>query len=117
MNNNGLTLGVLGGMGPAAPAQKDQEHPAPYLPDGLNFLLDWGADLLCVICNTAHVFVDKLPQEVLSHLVHIVDETIRQCRERSPKGAWLTATLGTMNSGNTGSTQRAAAVSVNFTNL
>lgn len=135
MNNNGLTLGVLGGMGPAAsaefmrllaekaPAEKDQEHPrvilysnsitpnrtaflegrgedpAPYLLDGLKSLLGWGADLVCVTCNTAHIFVDKFPQEIRDHLVHIVDETIRQCRERSPKGAWITATLGTMNSG------------------
>lgn len=135
MNNNGLTLGVLGGMGPAAsaefmrllaekaPAGKDQEHPrvilysnsitpnrtaflegrgedpAPYLLDGLKSLLVWGADLVCVTCNTAHVFVDKFPQEIRDHLVHIVDETILQCRQRSPKGAWLTATLGTMNSG------------------
>ena len=135
MNNNGLTLGVLGGMGPAAsaefmrllaekaPAGKDQEHPrvilysnpitpnrtaflegrgedpAPYLLEGLKALLGWGADLVCVTCNTAHVFVDKFPQEIHDHLVHIVDETILQCRQRSPKGAWLTATLGTMNSG------------------
>lgn len=135
MKSNGLTLGVLGGMGPAAsaefmrllaekaPALKDQEHPrvilysnsatpnrtaylagngedpAPALEDGLRTLLGWGADLVCVTCNTAHVFVDKFPQDILSHLVHIVDETIAQCRERSPKGAWLTATLGTMNSG------------------
>ena len=28
-----------------------------------------------------------------------MEETIRSCRERSPQGAWLTATLGTMNTG------------------
>ena len=137
MNNNGLTLGVLGGMGPAAtaefqrllavkaPAGCDQEHPRmivyshtitpdrttfllgkgpdpePYLLDGLRTLVGWGADLLAVTCNTAHFFLDKFQAEGLIErpLVHIVEETIRSCRERSPEGAWLTATLGTMNTG------------------
>ncbi|MBR5183828.1 MAG: aspartate/glutamate racemase family protein, partial [Bacteroidales bacterium] len=80
------TLGVLGGMGPAAaadfmrvlaertPATKDQEHPrtilyshtaipdrtsfllgkgpdpTEYIKDGLNTLIGWGADYLCVTC-------------------------------------------------------------------
>ena len=83
------TLGVLGGMGPAAtadflkilaekdPANCDQEHPRmivyeytetpdrttyllgkgpdprKYLRKGLETLIGWGADYLCVTCNTA----------------------------------------------------------------
>lgn len=133
MKSNGLTLGVLGGMGPAAaaeflrilslksPASCDQEHPrvilysdtsipnrtdylmgkgidpSPFLLDGLNTLLDWGADLLAVTCNTSHYFIDSFPQKIRSRLISIVDETIRVSKEKSPSGAWLTATLGTMN--------------------
>ncbi|MBR5100983.1 MAG: aspartate/glutamate racemase family protein [Bacteroidales bacterium] len=137
MKHNGLTLGVLGGMGPAAtaefqrllavkaPAECDQDHPRmivyshtvtpdrttyllgkgpdpePYLLDGLQTLIRWGADRLAVTCNTAHHFIDKfLEQGLISvPVIHIVEETIRSCRERSPEGAWLTATLGTMNTG------------------
>ncbi|MBO4536372.1 MAG: amino acid racemase [Bacteroidales bacterium] len=137
MNHNGLTLGVLGGMGPAAtaefqrllavkaPATCDQEHPRmivyshtvtpdrttyllgkgpdpePYLLDGLRTLIGWGADRLAVTCNTAHFFIDKFVAQGLIDVpvIHIVEETIRTCRERSPEGAWLTATLGTMNTG------------------
>ena len=135
MKNNGLTLGVLGGMGPAAtaefqrilavksPADVDQEHPRmivyshtitpdrttfllgkgpdpkPYILDGLKTLIGWGADKLVITCNTAHYFVDQFPDEIKSKVIHIIDETIRTCQERSPKGAWLTATLGTMNTG------------------
>lgn len=137
MKNNGLTLGVLGGMGPAAtaefqrllavkaPADCDQEHPRmivyshtvtpdrttfllgkgpdpePYLLDGIRTLEGWGADLLAVTCNTAHFFLDKFLAEGLIErpLVHIVEETVRACRERSPEGVWLTATLGTINTG------------------
>lgn len=137
MKSNGLTLGVLGGMGPAAtaefqrllavkaPADCDQEHPRmivyshtatpdrttfllgkgpdpePYLLDGLHTLVEWGADLLAVTCNTAHFFLDKFQEEgrLERPLVHIVEETVRACRERSPEGVWLTATLGTLNTG------------------
>ncbi len=137
MKHNGLTLGVLGGMGPAAtaefqrllavkaPADCDQEHPRmivysytaipdrttfllgkgpdpePGLLDGLKTLESWGADRLAVTCNTAHHFIDKfLAQGLLSvPVIHIIDETVRTCRERSPEGAWLTATLGTMKTG------------------
>ena len=137
MKHNGLTLGVLGGMGPAAtaefqrllavkaPADCDQEHPRmivyshtvtpdrttfllgkgpdpePYLLDGLQTLVRWGADRLAVTCNTAHYFIDKFVAEGLIDVpvIHIIDETVRTCRERSPQGVWLTATLGTMNTG------------------
>lgn len=133
MTSNGLILGVLGGMGPAAtaeflslltkkaPATCDQEHPrvivysdtiipnrtnfilgkgenpSPYLLEGLNKLLEWGADILCVTCNTSHYYIDSFPETVKSHLISIVEETIEKSKILSPKGAWLTATVGTIN--------------------
>lgn len=135
MKSNGLTLGVLGGMGPAAtaefmrllaekaPATCDQEHPSVivysnplipnrtdyllgrgpnpsgYLLEGLNKLLQWGADILAVTCNTSHYYIDSFPIQITKHLVSIIDETIDKSKELSPRGAWLTATLGTMNMG------------------
>ena len=132
---NGKTLGVLGGLGPAAsadfmrllvvkaPATVDQEHPRvillsqpqtpnrndfifgvgedpePALRSGLELLTDWGADILCVTCNTAHYYIDHFKDSLKRPLVHIIDETVRAARERSPEGAWLTATLGTIKAG------------------
>jgi len=132
---NGKTLGVLGGMGPAAsadfmrlmavkaPATIDQEHPKiilysnPTTPDrtayilgkgpdpepnliaGLQALSGWGADILCVTCNTAHYYIDNFRSQIDKPIVHICDETVRASKERSPEGAWLTATLGTMKTG------------------
>lgn len=129
------TLGVLGGMGPAAtadfqrvlaertPAGTDQEHPrmivyshtatpdrttfllgkgpdpTEYIKDGLKTLIGWGADILCVTCNTAHYFIDGFRDEIEKPIVHIIDETILKSSQVSPKGAWLTATLGTMRTG------------------
>lgn len=132
-----LTLGVLGGMGPAAtadfcrllaekaPAKCDQEHPEMFVysntitPDRTTYLLgkgpdpradlkrgvqtlySWGADVLAVTCNTAHFFLDEMiaNDEMPMHLIHIIDETIKAAAVISPKGAWLTATMGTMKTG------------------
>ena len=135
MKPKNLTLGILGGMGPAAtaefmmilaekaPAECDQEHPRmivyshtitpdrttfllgkgddpyPYLKDGLEKLIGWGADILAVTCNTAHYFIDQFREELSVPLIHIVEETIVKAVELSPEGAWLTATLGTMRTG------------------
>ena len=132
MKPKNLTLGVLGGMGPAAtaefmkimaekaPAKCDQEHPRTIVyshtitpdrttfllgkgPDphnsikeGLNLLINWGADMLVITCNTAHYFVDQFRDELSVPLIHIVEETIKKASQFSPEGAWLTATLGTM---------------------
>lgn len=132
---NGKTLGVLGGMGPAAsadfmrlmavkaPARIDQEHPRiillsnPDTPDrnafifgsgddpepvllaGLLTLSGWGADILAVTCNTAHYYIDHFRDKLDKPLVHIVEETLREAGERSPEGAWLTATVGTIKAG------------------
>lgn len=134
MKPNGLVLGVLGGMGPAAtaeflsllskkaPAKCDQEHPrvivysdtiipnrtnfilgkgenpTPYLLDGLNRLLEWGADILCITCNTSHYYIDSFPETIRSRLISIVNETLEKSKGVSPQGAWLTATLGSMKS-------------------
>lgn len=129
------TLGVLGGMGPAAsaeflrllardaPATCDQEHPRvlmisePSIPDRtqailgqgedpspmllreLKQLIEWGADVLAVPCNTAHHFIDRFRGELTVPLIHIIDETVDAARAKSPKGAWLLSTSGTRKSG------------------
>ncbi|GBQ03540.1 amino acid racemase [Streptomyces spongiicola] len=129
------TLGVLGGMGPAAtaeflrllaarvPAADDQHHPRivmlsdPSVPDrstalleggdaplpairkGLATLARWGADLLAVPCNTAHVYIDRIRAELPVPVVHIVDATLRAAMALSPEGGWLAATTGTVASG------------------
>ena len=133
MKSNGLVLGMLGGMGPAAtaefmrlitekaPALCDQEHPCVIvysdtsipnrtdfilgrgqdpslkLLEGLNKLLSWGADLLAVTCNTSHYYFNTFPTDIKNKLISIIDETIEKSRTISPKGTWLTATLGTMS--------------------
>ena len=75
------------------------EDPAPLILEGLKRLESWGADLLAVPCNTAHVFIDIFRKELDVPLVHIVEETLSRARTASPEGAWLMATSGTAASG------------------
>jgi len=129
------TLGVLGGMGPAAgaefmrllardaPAKRDQDHPRvvmfsdPSIPDrgdailgrgedptpqlryGLERLTEWGANVLSVPCNTAHVFIDRFRSELPIPFIHIIEATVDAASASSPNGAWLLATSGTRRSG------------------
>jgi aspartate racemase len=62
-------------------------------------LIEWGADILAVPCNTAHVFIDRFKRELAVPLVHIVEATVRAASEKSPRGAWLLSTSGTRRSG------------------
>ena len=129
------TLGVLGGMGPAAcaeflrilakdaPAKNDSQHPKiimlsdPDTPDrsdglmglgpdpelvikkNLFKLVEMGADVLAVPCNTAHYFIDRFRDDLPVPLIHIVDSTVDAAIELS-KGncSWLLATDGTIKS-------------------
>lgn len=77
-------------------AQSDK----PLIPikQGLEDLIEWGADLLVVPCNTAHAFIDQFIDELPVPLVHIVHATLDQAQSISPDGAWLTATSGTIAS-------------------
>ena len=75
------------------------EDPTERLKDDLLTLVRWGADLLAVPCNTAHYFIDRFRDELPVPLVHIIEETVNAAATLSPEGAWLTATLGTMQSG------------------
>ncbi|HPD97302.1 MAG TPA: amino acid racemase [Synergistales bacterium] len=74
------------------------EDPAPLLLEGLKTLQSWGAQLLAVPCNTAHVFINRFRDRLSVPLVHIVEETISRAMRTSPGGAWLTATSGTSSS-------------------
>ena len=129
------TLGVLGGMGPAAcaeflrilardcPAKDDSQHPKiimlsdPETPDRSNGimglgpdpepvirrnlfqLVNWGADVLAVPCNTAHYFIDHFRDELPVPLIHIVESTVEAAKDLSQGNcSWLLATDGTQKS-------------------
>lgn len=75
------------------------EDPAPVILEGLRRLESWGAELLAVPCNTAHIFINMFRTELKVPLVHIVEETVTRAQDTNPDGAWLLATSGTSASG------------------
>lgn len=117
------TAGFLQELAAAYPAASDQQHPRvlllsdPTIPDrstailrgddaplvpirnGLHTLVSWGATLLAVPCNSAHYFIEQLVDELPCPLVSVIDATLDEAVARSPEGAWLLATTGTVACG------------------
>ncbi|MEG1642354.1 MAG: amino acid racemase [Synergistaceae bacterium] len=105
------------------PATKDQEHPKVYLlsdptiPDrstavtsggvspepqikaDLEQLIDWGAEVLAVPCNSAHCFINNFRNQIKVPYVHIIEATVKKAKEKAPRGAWMVATQGTIKAG------------------
>ncbi len=73
--------------------------PLPVIRKNLLQLIEWGADVLAVPCNTAHYFIDRFREEIPVPLIHIVEVTVEAAKELS-KGncSWLLATDGTQKS-------------------
>lgn len=106
-----------------APAKQDQEHPKiimlsdPQIPDrgkailgngedpteiiktDLFKLAEWGADLLAVPCNSAHIFIEKFIDELPIPLISIVESTLKMASIKSTKGVWFLSTKATLKSG------------------
>lgn len=106
-----------------APAKIDQEHPVVYMyqdpttPDrsdaffgrgpspaaalktGLDRLCEWGAGLLAVPCNTAHIYIDEFRSELKKPLVHIVEVTVADALRAASDGCWIISTGATLASG------------------
>lgn len=73
--------------------------PLPVIRRNLLQLVEWGANVLAVPCNTAHYFIDRFREELPVKLIHIVEATVEAAKELS-KGncSWLLATDGTQKS-------------------
>lgn len=75
------------------------ESPASQLKKDLLQLVEWGADVLAVPCNTAHYFINDFLNEIPVPFVHIIEETVKEAQRRSPQGAWMLSTKGTRKIG------------------
>lgn len=104
----------------ATPATTDQEHlhvivdSNPSIPDrtdavarggpsplpGLSMsagrLLAAGAEVICMPCNTAHIFLRPLQQQLTVPIVHMLDETAKFVAGRGDRSLGLLATVGTV---------------------
>ena len=69
--------------------------PLPKLKEDIQKLVDMGADVIAVPCNTAHYFINEFVDEIPVQFLHIVEETVKRAQKRSPEGAWMLSTKGT----------------------
>ena len=87
------------------------EDPTEILYKNLMQLVDFGADVLAVPCNTAHYFIDMFRNELPVPLIHIVESTVEAAKNlsadlmnnpdyklNSDDCSWLLATDGTQKS-------------------
>lgn len=58
-----------------------------------------GADLLCMPCNTAHFFYDRLQADSGVPVIHMIEETLKVIQKCSLKRVGLLATKATVDSG------------------
>lgn len=77
------------------------EDPTPALVEGARLLKNAGADFLAVPCNTAHVFMDAVCQEVGIRLVSMIEAVADELATAFPHvtNVGLVATTGTLVTG------------------
>ena len=77
---------------------KSTESPLPIMQKEARRLIDAGANLLVIPCNTAHYFYDGLTDVSSVPILNIIEETVRYLKKRGVATFGLLATEGTVKS-------------------
>lgn len=64
---------------------EDGEDPGPELADMAQRLENWGADFLCIPCNTAHAYYDDVVRGVSIPVVHLIDLVVAHVVKENPR--------------------------------
>ena len=75
------------------------EDPLPEMCKSAGLLMQAGADVLIMPCNTAHYFYDAIVERTGAKLLHMPRETAKTLKEAGIKTAGLLATDGTIQAG------------------
>jgi len=75
----------------------DEDPLSAMIPDAKK-LVDFGAELIAIPCNTAHYFYDRLAESVDIPILNIIEESVNYLKSRGVKRFGLLATDGTVNS-------------------
>lgn len=89
---------------PTVPSRQDAllregTDPTPWLEEGVRHLVDAGADLLVVPCNTVHTFIEPVMAAQRVEFLSIIDVTIKEVQRRRARRVGLLATDGALASG------------------
>ena len=73
--------------------------PTPYMIGEVTKLINAGADLIAIPCNTAHCFYESISIASSVPVINIVRQTVKFCRYRGLRSVGVLATEGTVASG------------------
>lgn len=78
---------------------ESDENPLDFMLRDARRLVEFGADLISIPCNTAHYFYDALAAEIDVPIVNIIYETVSHIFRMGAKKIGVLATEGTVKSG------------------
>ncbi len=77
---------------------KSDENPLDKMIPDAKRLVEFGADIIAIPCNTAHYFYDRLAAEIDVPILNIIEESVKTLKAKGIKRFGLLATDGTVNS-------------------
>jgi len=75
---------------------KSNDNPVPVIIRDAKKLADFGADLVCIPCNTAHTFYEEIQQGSPVPVIHMIRETAKRAHELEANRVAILATDGTI---------------------
>ncbi len=74
------------------------EELQPYI-DGLKELHMFGVDFIVIVCNTIHLYYDKLQKEISTPIIYLRDELKELLRRKQIKSTFIIGTSNTIKKG------------------
>ncbi|WP_107943624.1 aspartate/glutamate racemase family protein [Metasolibacillus fluoroglycofenilyticus] len=78
---------------------RTKENPVPYLQRDAQKLAAYGADIICIPCNTAHTFYDDMQEACPVPILHMIRETAKRASKHRAMRVGVLATDGTLAAG------------------
>ncbi|MBZ4688206.1 MAG: aspartate racemase [Clostridiales bacterium] len=72
------------------------ESPGPVMAEMAKGLVKWGAEILVIPCNTAHLYVGEVTDAVTVPVVNMIDETVKVLLENNIKEVALLASTAVL---------------------
>lgn len=78
---------------------RSHRNPLPTMLGEVRRLIDAGAELIAIPCNTAHYFYDSIQEASTVPVINIIDRTVEFCLQNGYRKVGVLATEGTVSSG------------------
>lgn len=75
---------------------KGNHKPAKYICESGKKLIECGAEILLIPCNTSHYYYEEIQAELSVPVINMIRETAEECKKRGYRKVGVLATTGTM---------------------